>query len=705
MIAAKEEEAMAAPDKPDQDGIPGSRRHPRTAATCRPAPRFGWAALTLAAVVAVVSTRCGGGQASRTVDGADAEDLPAQVVLESERGRRPVVAHPGDLRGAPVLIGGAPVRASWLGARWGGAAARLAANPGAVDGRCTDAPWQAADHRFVLPAADLVGIDAPADSTAIITVVGVREADGCPQRGEEGGWIVSRIEFGALMVVAGPVPADATTPAEVLVGGGELVEALGWSVRDSEWVPETRAILATLAMDDRDPAPIACAEQDGLESAEALADAWLRATLGAPTTARLAREELARRATAVGGEAGALLSDLAAGTFDPEAWAPTPERAERCDGSPVWSFAAMLAAAAAGATDDALAWSGIDRRERTRSGPLATAAGCVAAEAGHVTIATNLFERALETRTGYGPALLQWGTIQRDVNAQFEPALSAFESAEGDETWRALALYELALTYEDLGEVSSALEAFGAAMEADAAYADPANALGFLLFESGDIDGAQRYFEATIARDPDHSGAHNNLAFLLDNARGDHRRARELFETAVALDPENPSAHYNLGDVLERRFGALADAEDAYTRALELEPGHIEARTALQSLRERPEASMDTLVGSWSAAIAEPLGPTTVLATFLEPSSLSFVRRVSGGPPTTTRYTTRVEWLRGPQIGLSLDGEDGPAELVVEFVADDVVVLFDPSDPVTTRIRYERRTGGGVARASGGARG
>ena len=56
----------------------------------------------------------------------------------------------------------------------------------------------------------------------------------------------------------------------------------------------------------------------------------------------------------------------------------------------------MLAAAAAGATDDALAWSGIDRRERTRSGPLATAAGCVAAEAGHVTIATNLANAAGE---------------------------------------------------------------------------------------------------------------------------------------------------------------------------------------------------------------------------------------------------------------------------------------------------------------------
>ena len=92
---------------------------------------------------------------------------------------------------------------------------------------------------------------------------------------------------------------------------------------------------------------------------------------------------------------------------------------------------------------------------------------------------------------------------------------------------------------------------------------------------------AEMCFRKAIAIDPADALAHNNLAFLLHNVRGNYEEARVEYEAAIAIDPTDVCFLFNLGHLLLHDIHSYDDARTCYAQVLELQPGNDNARKLL----------------------------------------------------------------------------------------------------------------------------
>ena len=93
----------------------------------------------------------------------------------------------------------------------------------------------------------------------------------------------------------------------------------------------------------------------------------------------------------------------------------------------------------------------------------------------------------------------------------------------------------------------------------------------------------EAWYRATIAANPGHAKAHNNLGLLLEDGREDFDGAEAAYHAAIAADPGYANAHHNLGVLLEQE-GDLCRAEAAFRAAVEADPGKENARSALAAV-------------------------------------------------------------------------------------------------------------------------
>jgi tetratricopeptide (TPR) repeat protein len=99
--------------------------------------------------------------------------------------------------------------------------------------------------------------------------------------------------------------------------------------------------------------------------------------------------------------------------------------------------------------------------------------------------------------------------------------------------------------------------------------------LGTALTQTGDIAGAEREFEASMAAVPDMPRAHYSLGVLrLQSGRVD--AALREFSLALQADPSYLAARVIRADVL-RRDGRTRESLAEYERALEVDPGSAAA--------------------------------------------------------------------------------------------------------------------------------
>jgi tetratricopeptide (TPR) repeat protein len=102
------------------------------------------------------------------------------------------------------------------------------------------------------------------------------------------------------------------------------------------------------------------------------------------------------------------------------------------------------------------------------------------------------------------------------------------------------------------------------------------DALGYLLFNQGDLYGALGQFQQAVQQDENLAVARNNLGVvLLDQGQSDEAIIHLL--AAVELDPGNAVAYKNLGDAY-LIAGKLEESSFAYQRAFDLDPQQLEAR-------------------------------------------------------------------------------------------------------------------------------
>jgi tetratricopeptide (TPR) repeat protein len=162
---------------------------------------------------------------------------------------------------------------------------------------------------------------------------------------------------------------------------------------------------------------------------------------------------------------------------------------------------------------------------------------------------------AVEAREGHAPASLAWA----DEAVRCNPGL-------------ALARAERAGALERLGRADEALAEYRATTAIDAVNAGAWLAQGRLLEARGDWPDAAHAFDRALAADPTSSDAAMRAALVYHYRLGDLATAVDRYRTVLAIDPNHYGAHYQVAVALLgtgrkdealaawRRFVPLADA-------------------------------------------------------------------------------------------------------------------------------------------------
>lgn len=141
------------------------------------------------------------------------------------------------------------------------------------------------------------------------------------------------------------------------------------------------------------------------------------------------------------------------------------------------------------------------------------------------------------------------------------------------DAWRALGV-----VLADLKDTQGAVDALRRALKLDADDTATRNNLGFLLLALDQCPEAVEHLTRCVSEDGTSARYRNNLAFALVCA-GDTGRALDLFRsTGTEVD-----ARYNLG-LAHERMGRIPDALIEYEQALALDPDYPPAKDALARL-------------------------------------------------------------------------------------------------------------------------
>ena len=110
-------------------------------------------------------------------------------------------------------------------------------------------------------------------------------------------------------------------------------------------------------------------------------------------------------------------------------------------------------------------------------------------------------------------------------------------------------------------------------------------ALGNLWLERKDPARAEAFYRATLALEPGHKSALNNLGIVaLDTGRWD--TAVELFEAAIAAEPRNAKSHYLLARALTEN-GQVERALSEVETALKLSPDQRQFLSLQDQIRKQ----------------------------------------------------------------------------------------------------------------------
>ncbi len=145
----------------------------------------------------------------------------------------------------------------------------------------------------------------------------------------------------------------------------------------------------------------------------------------------------------------------------------------------------------------------------------------------------------------------------------------------------ARAMTALAAVYLDQNRINDAIELCRKAQLLDARDPEPTYGLALAYAKAGDAQQAKAAYEQTIALEPKHIAAYNNLAALYLQ-EGNTDEAIRHFTTAMELDPSFPDAPYNLGLIYEEKED-FVKAADMFEKAAALQPKDTDALMKLAS--------------------------------------------------------------------------------------------------------------------------
>ncbi|XP_031369309.1 protein O-mannosyl-transferase TMTC2 [Apis dorsata] len=207
------------------------------------------------------------------------------------------------------------------------------------------------------------------------------------------------------------------------------------------------------------------------------------------------------------------------------------------------------------------------------------------------------YQRAIHFRPSLAQAYVNLGAALASVGRGTEAAavLRAGASLDGSglkdkrahEAARVQALLQLGALYADQGRLQRALSAYREALHALPDHYPPQsvyNLLGETLSRLQQYAEAERWFQASLASQPDHVPAHITYGKLLARNSSRVLEAERWFLRARRLAPDDSSVHHHYGLFLTSQ-GRLSEAAEEQLRAAECRGAVTYLYPAKNSLR------------------------------------------------------------------------------------------------------------------------
>ncbi|MDR3410828.1 MAG: tetratricopeptide repeat protein, partial [Formivibrio sp.] len=164
--------------------------------------------------------------------------------------------------------------------------------------------------------------------------------------------------------------------------------------------------------------------------------------------------------------------------------------------------------------------------------------------------------------------------------------------------------YELAETYEHLGQLDAACTELARTVDLQPANSKARVDLGNLLFAGGHTNEAQAQANAVMAVQPNNPGVHALLS-AIESRRGQIDQALIEIRRALELDPNRAAFHANFALLLSNDPTQSASVEDELKRAIALDPKSVNTKLLLAAFYARNNRLAQAEKISWDAVATD----------------------------------------------------------------------------------------------------
>ena len=161
--------------------------------------------------------------------------------------------------------------------------------------------------------------------------------------------------------------------------------------------------------------------------------------------------------------------------------------------------------------------------------------------------------------------------IEGDCNAKlqkFDAAIICYKKAVNLNPNFATSHFNLAVVFQDSGELDSAIKSYETAIQLKPDYAIAYNNLGLIFRDKNKLDIAIKCFESILKINQTDSTAYNNLGVIMLKKQL-YASAQENFRKAIKLNPNFFSPYYNFGVAMEET-GNFNQSLEYFRKAIQI---------------------------------------------------------------------------------------------------------------------------------------
>lgn len=154
-------------------------------------------------------------------------------------------------------------------------------------------------------------------------------------------------------------------------------------------------------------------------------------------------------------------------------------------------------------------------------------------------------------------------------------------------------LFATGIAHHQQGRIADASAVYRQVLKRNPDHSGALNNLGLLEADQRNFDEAERCFRRAMALEPRNANAVMNLGNLF-KARDKHEEAVACFHQALAIEPDHATTYINLGNVLQH-VGKVDEAIAAYRKAIQIDPQLADAHLNMGNILARTNRSEEAV--------------------------------------------------------------------------------------------------------------